>query len=76
MNMVKDKYDTSRSVCEEWTDLVDRDGLWHVQENMYSFFLSLEEETCMLLPSLLTKGKEKSELVRSLCAVKMFSFIC
>ena len=44
MSMVKDKSDTSRGVCEEWTDLVDRGGLWHVRENTHSFFLSLEEE--------------------------------
>ena len=37
MTMVKDKSDTSSGPCEERTDLVDRGGLWHVQENTHSF---------------------------------------
>ena len=66
MSMVKDKSDTSRGVCEEWTDLVDRGGLWHVRENTHSFFLSLEEEIRLLLPSLLTKEKRKERIVEDL----------
>ena len=69
MSMVKDKSDTSEGHCEEWTNLVDRGGLWHVRENVFCFFLSLEEEIRMLLPSLLSEEKCKermnTELVRN-----------
>jgi len=66
MSMVKDKSDTSSGNCEEWTDLVDRGGLWHVRENTYSFFLSLEEEMRILLPSLLTEEKNKERIIKEL----------
>ena len=62
MNMVKDKSDTSEGHCEEWTNLVDHGGLWHVRENVFCFFLSLEEEIRMLLPSLLSEEKCKAHM--------------
>ena len=31
--------------AEEWTDRVDRGGLWHVKETTYQVFCALEEET-------------------------------
>ena len=30
--------------AEEWTDLVDRGGLWHVHETTFHVFCALEEE--------------------------------
>ena len=67
MSMVKDKSDTSVGPCEEWTDLIDRGGLWHVKENTHSFFLSLEEEICVLLSSLLTEENRKEKIIEKLC---------
>ena len=52
MTMVKEKSDTTSGPCEEWTDLVDRGGLWHIRENTHSFFLCLEEEVHVHLQSL------------------------
>jgi len=66
MSMVKDKSDTSRGLCEEWTDMVDRGGLWHVKENTHSFFLTLEEEIRTLLPSLLIEERRKEQIVEKL----------
>lgn len=66
MTMVKDKSDTSSGPCEEWTDLVDRGGLWHVQENTHSFFLCLEEEIRPLLPSLLSETDRKEKIINEL----------
>jgi len=66
MTMVKDKDDTSSGPCEEWTDLVDRGGLWHVRENTHSFFLCLEEELRPLLPLLLTDTDKKQKFIESL----------
>ena len=43
MTMVKEKSDTISGPCEEWTDLVDWGGLWHIRESTHSFFLCLEE---------------------------------
>jgi len=66
MTMVKDKSNTSSGPCEEWTDLVDRGGLWHVQENTHSLFLCLEEEICLLLPSLLHEADKKEKIINEL----------
>ena len=60
MTMVKEKSDTTSGLCEEWTDLVDRGGLWHIQENTHSFFLCLEEEVRVHLQSLLTESNKKN----------------
>ena len=62
MTMVKDKSEASSGPCEEWTNLVDRGGLWHVQENTHSLFLCLEEEVRLLLPSLLHEADKKEKL--------------
>ena len=53
MSMVKDKLDTSKGHCEEWTNLVNCGGLCHVRESVDCFLFSLKGEIHMLLPSLL-----------------------
>ena len=41
----KEGYDPSDpSTCEEWTDLVDRGGLWHLRETTFQLLCALEEE--------------------------------
>ena len=66
MTMVKEKNDTSSGPCEEWTDLLNCGGLWHVQENTHSFFLCLEEELRRLLPSLLKETDKKEKFIETL----------
>lgn len=68
VTMAKDKSDTSSGPCEEWTDLVDRGGLWHVQENTHSFFLCLEEEIRPLFPPLLSETDKKDKIINELSA--------
>ena len=63
--MVKDS-NTLSGPCEEWTDLVDQGGLWHVRENTHSLFLCLEEEVRPLLPSLLSETDKKEKIINEL----------
>ena len=45
---------------EDWTNLIDRGGLWHISDTTYSLFHSMEEEICKyLIPSTLKNSKEK-----------------
>ena len=41
-----------QSTCEEWTDLVDRGGLWHVRETTFQLLCALEEEVRTYLNAL------------------------
>ena len=74
MTMVKEKSDTTSGPCEEWTDLVDWDGLWHIRENTHSFFLCLEEVR-VHLQSLLTKTNKKKKLSKTSLKMKMYNSI-
>ena len=31
---------------EEWTNAIDRGGLWHVYDDTYTIFAIIEEEIC------------------------------
>ena len=44
MELVKDPQDSEAKVetDEQWTDLIDRGGLWHVKETTYQFFRAVE----------------------------------
>ena len=43
--LFKEGYDPSDpSTCEEWTDLVDRGGLWHIRETTFQLLCALEEK--------------------------------
>ena len=66
MTMVKEKSNTTSGPCEEWTDLVDRGGLWHIRENTHSFFLCLEEEVRVHLQLLLTETNKKQKIIQEL----------
>ena len=43
MELVKSQDSEEQGADEEWTDLIDRGGLWHVKEFTYQFFLAVEE---------------------------------
>lgn len=34
----------SQHECEEWTNSIDRGGLWHVSDDVFTFFCYMEEE--------------------------------
>ena len=42
--MVKFNSEDASGPCEDWLDLMDWGGLWHVQETVHSFFVSLDQE--------------------------------
>ena len=42
--MKEDPNDHDTGMAEEWTDLVDRGGLWHVHETTFQLFYALKEE--------------------------------
>ena len=43
--LVKVHYsDDTGSTAEEWTDLIDRGGLYHVKETTFQVFVALEDE--------------------------------
>ena len=73
MSMVKDKSDTSSKPCEEWTDLIDHGGLWHVQERTLIFSLYLEEIRVLLI-SLLTQENRKEKIIEELCNSEAIQF--
>ena len=53
MTLVKGvQYQENSGTNEEWIDLVDRGGLWHVRENTFHFFCALEEEVQLQLKQL------------------------
>lgn len=53
MTLVKGvQYPEGTGTNEQWTDSLDRGGLWHVRENTYYFFCTLEEETQIQLQQL------------------------
>lgn len=53
MTLVKGvQYPENTGTNEEWLDLVDRGGLWHVRENTFYFFCALEEEVQLQLKHL------------------------
>ena len=43
MELVKDQDAEQAGVDEEWTDLIDRGGLWHIKECTYQFFRAVED---------------------------------
>ena len=43
MEMIKDQDTEEHGVDEEWTDLINRGGLWHVKETTYQFFNAIED---------------------------------
>jgi len=43
MELVKDQDAEQAGTDEEWTNLIDRGGLWHVKECTYQFFRAVED---------------------------------
>ena len=43
MELVKDQDTEQHGIDEDWTDLVDRGGLWHIKETTYQLFSAIED---------------------------------
>ena len=52
LEMAKDKTVKDSGTSEEWTDLIDRGGLYHIKETTFQLFLSLEYQVRDVLKSL------------------------
>ena len=62
MDLVKDENTRACGTDEEWTNLVDRGGLWHVKGTTYQLFCAIEYQTrevlrALLRPSLISKAE-------------------
>ena len=50
---------------EEWTDLIDRGGLWHVKETTYRFFRAIEDVVRHVLKTLVhPSAPPKCEIIQ------------
>ena len=58
-----DDDDEDMGTVEEWTNIIDRGGLWHTT---YSFFLAIEEEIRHHLPLLQSSGSHKHHHSKSI----------
>ena len=41
MELIKEQNTEQHSTDKDWTDLIDRGGLWHIKETTYHFFVPL-----------------------------------
>ena len=62
MDLVKDENTRACGTDEEWTNIVDRGGLWHVKGTTYQLFCAIEYQTrevlrALLRPSLISKAE-------------------
>jgi len=66
LELVKGDDDTEQfGTDEEWTNLIDRGGLWHVKENTYQFFRAVEDVVRGILPKLvLPNAPAKPEIIK------------
>ena len=65
LDLVKGNDTEQPGTDEEWIDLLDRGGLWHVKENTYQFFRAIEDVIRGVLPKLvLPNAPEKSEIIK------------
>lgn len=53
LELIKDQDIEEDGVDEEWTDLIDRGGLWHIKETTYRFFRAIEDVARHVLKALL-----------------------
>ena len=61
--------DDTENTAEEWTDLVDRGGLYHVKETTFQLFVALEDEVRKYLGQLSSPNamRVKDRFISSLC---------
>ena len=59
----------SQNTAEEWTNLVDRGGLFHVKETTFQLFVALEDEVRKYLGQLSSPHSlaQKAQFLKSLC---------
>ena len=48
-------------MAEEWTDMLDRRGLWRIKEATFHFFCALEEEVQVQLKLLPTSSSSRKK---------------
>ena len=70
--LVREGDDKESELAEEWTDMVDRGGLWRVRNTTFKVFCALEEEMRSLLQPLISQAgttcteTQKSKIISNL----------
>ena len=75
--LIKAHYsDDNGTTAEEWTDLIDRGGLYHVKETTFQFFVALEDEVRKYLGKLTSPHavRVKDEFISNLCSCEDVQF--
>ena len=58
--MYGDEWDKERGT-EDWTNLIDRGGLWHINDQAYGLFYAIEEVHTHFMPTAASKMCEKKD---------------
>ena len=67
MELVKDENTHACGANEEWTNLVDRGGLWHVKGTTYQLFCAIEYQIREVLSALLRPSlPSKAEMIKTI----------
>ena len=64
MELTADKDSDVTNTDEEWTQRVDRGGLWYVKNTTYFLFVAIEEEVRKCLKQLLKGSGHKSAIIK------------
>ena len=64
MELTADKDSDTTNTDEEWTQRVDRGGLWYVKNTTYLLFVAIEEEVRKCLKQLLKGSGHKSAIIK------------
>ena len=69
MDLVKDKNPHARESDKEWTNLVDRGGLWHIKSTTYQLFYAIECQIRVALSVLLKPSPpSKAEMIKTIAS--------
>ena len=64
MQLVKDKSRLECETDEEWTKMIDRDGLWHVKETTFQLFCAIENQVRAILNDKNPSPPSKAEIIQ------------
>lgn len=69
------EFEESQGTDEDWTEVLDRGGLWHIRETTFHLFCAIEEEVQLQLKSLPGQtGSKKVEMMNNICGSEDVQF--
>lgn len=69
MTLIKGKgFTEDIGMAEEWTELLDRGGLWRIRETTFHFFCALEEEVQVQLKFLPESASARKKMIKAILA--------